>query len=142
MMLQAWLAARVRMPVGTYTHFSGSFHIYEDEVELAERVLAAGVTPVSVPPIIDPDRLPEVLAFERAVRNAATTRDVDFIRRTVHAFEATPSFFDVVRALLLAEAAFRCDLRDEAKRMREMLPVDLSALLRSVFDRRSALEVG
>jgi hypothetical protein len=130
------------MPVGSYTHFSGSFHIYEDEIELAEKVLAAGITPVSVPPLTDPDCLPEVLAFESAVREAATRHDIDFIRRAVQAFEATPCFFGAVRALLLVEAAIRCDLRDEARRISEMLPADFSSLLKSVPERRITLQVG
>ena len=37
MMLQCWMASRLEARVGRYVHFSGSLHLYEDEMDRAQR---------------------------------------------------------------------------------------------------------
>lgn len=78
-MMHHFVAAELDLEVGSYSHFSGTFHIYESEVEAARRQVAA-------PPIVHSlPRIPrgegraaaaELISIEKALRAAGAARQV------------------------------------------------------------------
>jgi thymidylate synthase len=125
MAIQCFLAAMLQVQPGTYTHFSGSCHIYEDEVSLAERVLGNEVRPVDVLPVRDPARaLAETREFEARLREATLRGDQDTLRSITPAFGEEPDFFSDARRILFVEGARRLALSSLIKEQVESLSSD------------------
>ncbi len=60
--IQAYVAAALDVPVGSYTHFTGSLHLYDSNIEAAQRVVDASsqtFTPPASPPLTYP--VPQVI---------------------------------------------------------------------------------
>jgi thymidylate synthase len=68
--LQVWIAALLGVAPGPHHWIANSFHIYADEIELAERVLAQPPESVSLPPVgSDPEgQLAALQSYERTLR--------------------------------------------------------------------------
>jgi hypothetical protein len=107
--LQGLLASRLGVEVGTYTHISGSFHVYEDELEMASAVIAEDPTPIALLPFIDPvAALPSTLAREARVRQATREHDLTSINKAIAEMTRDPrSIFDEALVVISANAARR-----------------------------------
>ncbi len=83
--LQQVIAARLGLPVGKYRHFSGTFHVYVDELPAVEQTLAKGVRAATMPTIAAEGLAAEALMdrivrFEREARAAAEAADTTGLR--------------------------------------------------------------
>lgn len=68
-MLQELLASTLLLELGSYCHFVGSLHLYERQMPLARRILAAPLPPESeMPPMEKPEQLSAFLDCEAAIR--------------------------------------------------------------------------
>ncbi|RVD70232.1 MAG: thymidylate synthase [Mesorhizobium sp.] len=71
-MLQEMLALELGIALGRYFHFAGSLHLYERHVDLAARILDAGVVPgPAMAPMEALQEVPAFLAAERCARNGS-----------------------------------------------------------------------
>jgi thymidylate synthase len=72
--LQAVVAAELEVAVGSYRHFAGTFHIYSNERELAETVLAASATahPLQPPALGIEEQTEELRRWEERLRAVGT----------------------------------------------------------------------
>ncbi|HYC88787.1 MAG TPA: thymidylate synthase [Thermoanaerobaculia bacterium] len=76
-MLQELLAEQLNLPLGTYTHFASSMHIYDRHFALAEQILAdPDAEAFEMPRLSAAHQLPEFLAVERATRLNGSLPDV------------------------------------------------------------------
>ena len=74
-MLQELLASHLGVPLGTYTHFAGSMHLYERHYTLARRIVGGPIAESGVMrPLENPEQLPLFLAHEAWLRNQSTPR--------------------------------------------------------------------
>ena len=81
MLIHVWLAAVLGLAVGTHTWLANSFHLYDDELQLAQRVIADPAEPVECPPLSpDAAALDALQDFERYARHAAISGDPDMLR--------------------------------------------------------------
>lgn len=73
--LQVWIAALLDVAPGPHHWIANSFHIYADEIELAEAVLAQPPESAALPPVgADPERRLSVLqSYERTLREAVVS---------------------------------------------------------------------
>ena len=118
MLMHQYAAALLNVPCGPYIHQSGTFHFYENEVDLATKLLAAPVVPGQLPALPGSaeqatEAVTEMITIERTLREAATagnTAAVDEVAGT----KAGCDFTDVVRACL-ANHAYR-KLGDDSTR--------------------------
>lgn len=103
MSLQCVLAAFLGVKVGYYKHIAGTYHIYESEVELAKKIVANGVIPVSIGGISEKcqPKLNELLVFERELRLATLKNDKATIPPIMSPTLGLGDFFDQIRILLL-----------------------------------------
>jgi thymidylate synthase len=85
--LQVWVAALLGIAPGPHHWIANSFHIYADEVELAERVLAQPPESVSLSSVgSDPERrLAELQTYERTLRETVLAGE-----RSVGEIELSP----------------------------------------------------
>jgi thymidylate synthase len=105
MATQYWLAAVLGIEAGAYHHITGSFHVYEEELELAKRVLAAPVEARAILSFDDPERdLADAIAWEAALRDAVASGDLDLIRQDAEQWLAPSTFAEQLRAALVAHA--------------------------------------
>ena len=74
MAVQVWAAGALGVPAGPHHWFASSFHLYEDEFDLARRVLDDPPAPRSIPSrVVDPwVRLAALERYERELRGAVT----------------------------------------------------------------------
>lgn len=126
MTIQRWLASRMGLALGSYTHVAGSFHIYEDEIPLARRTVRSRVDGRSLGQITNPESgLESLLAFERAVRSAAlgeSRSDIqDAVNQQLQTGTDDTSFFTQARLILLAYASERLQLFGDSARVQAAL---------------------
>ncbi|QUQ65336.1 thymidylate synthase [Kutzneria sp. CA-103260] len=112
MQLHQVTASQLGVPCGPHLHQSGTFHIYENEHELADRVIADGVSPVRLPAWpSDLDAVDaavnELVETERNLRESAVAGDIAAIDK-VAATSSESEFVDVARAVLATFAYRRC----------------------------------
>lgn len=108
MLMHQFAAASLGVPCGPYIHQSGTFHIYNTEIQLASRVVDAGIASAQMPGLsLDPQQAREALAelvfLERSLREAALAGDVATVDKMATATAAT-DFTDVARAALTTYA--------------------------------------
>jgi thymidylate synthase len=75
-------AALLEVAVGPYIHQAGTFHIYENEIEIASRLVNAPVHEVTLPSMPDTadltsDAVRDLITVEREFRNAVLAKDLD-----------------------------------------------------------------
>ena len=109
MMLQCWMASVLGVAPGRYMHFSGSLHIYEDEFEVAQAIVAGPVQEVSIGVMPNArSQTEELVAFELTLRSAVLALDSDHVERLAHTLSAAHGdFFADTRRLFTAGAAGR-----------------------------------
>lgn len=98
-MLQELVAKSIRAKLGTYNHFVGSLHLYDEHTEKAESYLTEGwQSTVPMPPMPDGDPWPAIeaiLQVEQALRNSSEPPDLDL----------DPYWQDLIRLLGIIAAA-------------------------------------
>jgi thymidylate synthase len=107
--LQEVLAHQLGLELGSYTHVAGSYHLYESDDGLADRVLAdaapVNFEPFPVMPAGDNwDALHQIFTLERALRNGQLIlgpRDIEKL--------GLPHYWAQVIALLSLHARYRHD---------------------------------
>jgi thymidylate synthase len=88
--LQEMMARQLGLPLGSYHHYVGSFHIYEPDLPAVQRVLAegrqlAGQACAALPPMPEGDNwehVHAVLRYERELRENRTRLTADGLART------------------------------------------------------------
>lgn len=133
MMLQAILACRMGVEIGTYVHSAGTFHIYQSEIEIAQRILEAGVMPVDVgQPQNCESELPALLRLEDDLRTNPRKCAVDIAEAEV----GTGTLFGQARLVLLAHALRHSHEHSRQKVVLERLPESM----KNVWTLRSSME--
>lgn len=131
MILQCWMAARLGVKPGTYIHVAGSFHIYEEELCLAERLINSPCRAVSVGSMEGDPRVEteELISFESRLRTATLAGDEAGVARLA---QLTPmdqdGFFAGARRLLAAGAADRLGMTGLSEVQLANLSVDWVAV--------------
>lgn len=126
-LLQEYVAACTGLNLGTYRHFTGSIHVYEQERKRAEAVLAEVPTSYPLMPWMErTDQnalLRRALALEERIRvNAASLLDPPGRRKSdantfLREAENLPSFWKVVVQGLVAWAAYRLREQDTLRKV-------------------------
>ncbi|MEU6130942.1 thymidylate synthase [Saccharopolyspora sp. NPDC047091] len=104
MLMHQWAAALLGVEPGPYIHQSGTFHFYDNEIDLARSVTAGTVTSGSLPALPDTPEaaqaaVRELVDVERGVREAAAAGDTAALDRFADT-KAEAEFADVARACL------------------------------------------
>ncbi|MER6046227.1 thymidylate synthase [Streptomyces sp. NPDC001793] len=104
MVMHQVAAALLDAACGPYIHQSGTFHVYENEIELAGRLISQQVAPVELPALPgDPDdvraAVRELVDLERGLRTAVDAGDGAAVDRFA-ATKASFGFTEVARACL------------------------------------------
>jgi hypothetical protein len=130
MALHCLVAARLGVAPGTYRHVSGTFHIYEAERQLAERVLAAPIRSIEFGrPSGSESELTELLQFEERVRGFGRAGDRLSLGKMLEAAENGSTFASLCKFVLLAHWFQAC--RDEQTNPAlDHLPAALQLMLR------------
>lgn len=70
-LIHEWVAAHLNLPLGQYIQFCGSLHLYDDEVNLAERVIQSQPLDFTMPPMTMPTvgEMETVFGAEKACRS-------------------------------------------------------------------------
>lgn len=76
-MFQEFLARKLGVSLGTYTHIANSFHIYDMHYEMAEKMVNDTTPPIVMPEMPETSwtTFNELYAFEHIVRNDEYVRD-------------------------------------------------------------------
>jgi len=127
--LQALLASKLGIPCGRYFHVCGTFHFYESERILAERISLSRVKSVSLGPMSGGvASLEKLLQFEAELRKATLTGD----RATVDGLTSVRfdagGFYESARVLLMLHAYSLLNLNHLALASMNLLPADLRHL--------------
>jgi hypothetical protein len=113
--IQRLVASALDVPLGTYTHFAASFHVYDEEVALTRRVAENGLIGHYLPAPRSVDQLQPLLDFKSALEVA---RPEDLIqlceKMTSSSVSPDGSFEDVTRSVLLGYALAKFGYLDEA----------------------------
>jgi thymidylate synthase len=109
MMLQCWMASALGTEPGRYMHFSGSLHIYEDELAMAQAIVASPVQDVTIGVMPDArSQTEQLVAFESKLRSAVLAMDREHVGRLARTLPDAPGdFFADTRRLFAAGAAVR-----------------------------------
>lgn len=129
MSLQCLLASRLGLNVGYYKHIAGTFHIYEAEIEQAKQVISKGATPVEVGHMPDSEtRMGDLLFFEKELREATLSKDIDKIEQMIVQDIGKDTFYDQAKAILLLHSLVVLEL-----------PANVSSILRQMIPPMSRL---
>lgn len=131
MTIQIWVAACLGVQPGVHTWLAHSFHIYEDEVDLAHAVLGGPVDARSLPPVSDPEAgLPGLLRFEQDLRLATQRSAHSEVAALTGQVQRADELHQAARAILLAHAARRLKDVDLWRETLDRLPEDWRDCLR------------
>lgn len=99
--LQCVMARELGVAAGTYTHVSGSFHFYEEELAVAEDTASGGVTSAAMPMICSLAELQELASTMTKMQFAP----IDVVRTQARHVKsnASDSFSHVVQRVLLGQ---------------------------------------
>jgi hypothetical protein len=108
MCLQCWMAARLGVEPGCYHHVAGSFHVYEEELEFAQRIIDADMEAHAILPFQDPERdFEDVFQWESTLRDAVASGNAGLIRADADRYAPPRHFSEQLRCALLADAGAR-----------------------------------
>jgi thymidylate synthase len=133
MMLQCWMASRLSLAVGSYVHFAGSLHIYEDECDLARSVLDGGLSALSLGGMPDAcAQTDELIEFEAKLRSAVLALDEGQLRRLTATLSHPNAgdFFSNAKRVFAVGAATRLRCSELAYVLMGELPTAWQRLLR------------
>jgi thymidylate synthase len=134
--MQQLIATRLGVSLGPLHLVAGSFHIYDDELEVARRIQAHGVETLKMSPMsANPDELEGLLAFERGVRVAARAANVRSLEKLTHDLPVPVTFEDEARILLAAVAHLKCGRADTARQHVGRLRPELQVAALSELER-------
>jgi hypothetical protein len=131
MAIHIWVAACLGVEPGPHVWLAHSFHIYEDELELARSVLATQVSPACLPHARDPeDALPRLLSFEQRLRLATESSARSAVADLAEEVTGVDELHEAARAVLLAHATRRLGDPDLWRSSTAMLPAGWSEFMR------------
>lgn len=117
-LLQELMALELGVDVGTYTHVSGSLHIYERHFEMCKRILSSS-SRVGGPAMPKLKRMPDTKIlgeFERRIRSSSST-DLDWIESDIRMLAVDiDSFEQDLLLLLIAQRRKQLCENDRCKR--------------------------
>jgi hypothetical protein len=132
MTIHVWVAACLGVEPGPHVWLAHSFHIYEDELDLARRVVVAPVAAERLPHARDPEEaLPRLLSFEERLRHATERSAQGAIDELAEEVTGVKELHEAARAVLLAHAARRLGDSDLWRRSMAMLPQGWPESMRS-----------
>jgi thymidylate synthase len=106
--IQCLIAQRIGVETGHYHHFSGSFHMYLDEINLAQAVLREEIKSLDVRNLFgSPFQLTELKELERSIRTAAILNDLESLHRIEQASSQQPGPLRQFAIILLLHAYAR-----------------------------------
>lgn len=124
--IQELVARMLGMEVGTYSHFVGSLHLYEDDIARARDFLAEGwQTPAGMPPMPSGDPGPQLewlLRTEACIRLGHAMPDPDGVH---------PYWLDLARILRIKPLLRDGDMRAVAQLKNEMSDGVFAAFIRN-----------
>jgi thymidylate synthase len=133
MALQCIVAARLGVAVGPYRHFSGTFHLYEAEVEHAQKVLDAPLRTIELDaPSGRPGQVAEILAFEERARAHGRAGEDDGLRALLDRVDGQPGF--VRQSQLAVLAHWFHEAGDHVNPALDVLPASLRTMLRRQWE--------
>jgi len=129
MCLQNLLADRLGVLSGVYHHNAGTFHLYESEIEMAERVSIGNIEPISLGYIDSSERqLKEIYAFELEVRNATLRNDHQQIESLIRNQYDASTFWGVAKVAFLLHSLSRLGMGAEFQRLNTELFTSLKKM--------------
>lgn len=124
--IQELVARMLGLEVGTYSHFVGSLHLYEDDMARARDFLAEGwQTPAGMPPMPPGDPGPQLawlLRAEACIRLGYTMPDPDGVH---------PYWLDLARILRIKRLLRDGDMRAVVQLKNEMSDKAFAAFIRN-----------
>jgi thymidylate synthase len=106
MTIHVWVAAVLGLEPGAHTWLAHSFHMYDDELELARAVLESPVSDEALPPVEDAeDNLVELFEFEEQVRAAVGKGERGQIALLSESWRTRDELHSAIGNVLLANAA-------------------------------------
>jgi thymidylate synthase len=125
MTLHLWVASLLGLAPGEHTWTANSFHIYEDELALAQKVLDAPPTSVALPSIAGGEStLEDLLVFEDTLRQQTERRDSGQVATLLEMGDPPDGLIGATKATLLAHSARRLEDGDLWSRALQRLPPD------------------
>lgn len=135
MLLQCFLADKLKVNVGCYKHFIGTFHVYEAEIEDAKKVISQEIVPITVGRIAsEADVLEEIFVFERTLRDATLKKQSSSVLQLASITLNPQNFWDQARIVLLLHSFILLELREEAKNLVKQLPAPLQILTKKYLE--------
>ncbi|MDQ4213723.1 thymidylate synthase [Microbacterium sp. ASV81] len=107
--IQHFLASELSLDVGEYVHFSGTYHIYSNEVEKAKQTIDKGVQTLALPPLPRGRGYAvrdELIQIEAEIREAAEAGDSDRLK-SIATSSCEFEFNTVAKGILLEHAHAR-----------------------------------
>jgi len=134
MTLQCYIASKMNVKVGYYKHIAGTFHIYESEKELAAKILAEGVIPVSLGRMTnkknDWDKLYEL---EKDIRGIVSEGNTTKLLPIINHWKEniTESFISQSQLILMIFGLIKLRQSDEAIKLISLVSSPLKELIES-----------
>ncbi len=123
MTIHVWVAACLGIEAGPHTWLAHSFHVYEDELDLAHAVLSAPIDSERLPRARNPESaLLGLLDYEERLRNATERSAHDEVVALANEINGVDELHAATRCVLLAHAARRLDDVELWRRSTAMLP--------------------
>jgi hypothetical protein len=120
---------------------SGSFHVYEDELDVANRVNGADTQPISMLPMDHGLRdLDEVFSSERRLRRAALKGDRRTVRNFVLGCARPHTYWTEAMVVFAHTAAERLDMIEEQQTCRALLRPEVIAAIQARRSKRTAVD--
>jgi thymidylate synthase len=132
MALHQLIAASMGVAAGPYLHQSGTFHIYDNELEPVRRLVDGPMTKAALPDVLQgrlevEDLIRDLIRVERDLREAAERHDVAAIDRVVTQ-DAGCAYLDTYTTCL-ANFAYRRVSSEALARPKHDVPAELVGLL-------------
>lgn len=101
--LQSYIATRIGVKIGSYYHFCGTYHIYEDEIKMASEISQETITGFPIG-IFDEENAPikTLLYLEEKVRTAVSANNIREIKAlTCNPFPAGTFASDIYQVVIV-----------------------------------------
>lgn len=130
MSLQCLLAERLGVRPGGYRHHAGTFHIYENESDVARRVADSKCDAVQVGTFDCSDKmLKDIFVFEHDLRLATTTSDRSHVAIQASKKYECRTFWEQTKVVLLLHSLKRLGMFSEAYKLAADIPAGFKSLI-------------
>jgi thymidylate synthase len=130
MSLQCVLSQRLGVEPGSYVHFSGSFHLYLDELDLVQGVIKEETETLGLRDVLGPSlAFDKIRDFERHVRQACERRDVGTLNDLANQAKLEGPSAEPAKVVLLTHAFQRLSLKEQSRELADRLNDPLKSLV-------------